>query len=76
MKLSLVAIASVLGTSSAFVAPTLNARSTAVSMADIEATESMEIDEAAPVVPPTPELPEMSMAMPFMKRPAALTGKM
>ncbi len=75
MKLSLVAIASVLGTSSAFVAPTLNARSTTVSMADIEATETMETDEAAPVVPPTPELPEMSMAMPFMKRPAALTGK-
>lgn len=75
MKLSIFALTSILGTSSAFVAPRFSVKSTAVAMADIEASEVFETEELTPIEPPTPELPEMSMSMPFMKRPAALTGK-
>jgi hypothetical protein len=74
MKLSLFALTSILATSSAFVAPSSMRQSTSMSMADIS-NESTEVaaEELAPI-DETPVLPEMSMSMPFMKRPVALTG--
>lgn len=76
MKLSTFAIASLFGSASAFTSPLKTVRSSAVFMADVELTEVTEtLEEEVPVVvAPTPELPEMSLAMPFMKRPSALTG--
>ena len=72
MKLSTIAFASIIGSSSAFVAPRTIATPSAAFMADveqIEATEEVLLEESVT------ELPEMSMSMPFMKRPAALTGE-
>merc|ERR1719512_328393 len=78
MKLSSFALAATFGTASAFVAPNANihAKSTVMHMADIEATELSDVTPIADEseIPSTPPLPEMSMSMPFMKRPAALTG--
>lgn len=71
MKLSIFALASILGTTSAFVAPNTVGQPSVVRMSEMEVNEVAEV--AAPVVE-TPTLPEMSMSLPFMKRPAALTG--
>ena len=72
MKLSTIAFASIIGSSSAFVAPRTIATPSAVFMADVEETE---VTEEVAFEEPAPALPEMSMSMPFMKRPAALTGE-
>ena len=75
MKLSIFALTSTLGSTSAFVASNTYTQPSALHMADIEATEFSDIVvEEEPLTPSTPPLPEMSMSMPFMKRPAALTG--
>ncbi len=74
MKLSTFALASIVGSASAFVAPSTYIQPTALNMADIEASEIADIPMEEPETPSTPPLPEMSMSMPFMKRPAALTG--
>ncbi len=76
MKFSTLVFASLAGSASAFVAPSTVAKATFVSMADIELPETTDLADEVPIIieDPTPELPEMSMSMPFMKRPAALTG--
>lgn len=74
MKLSLLTLATVATTTSAFVAPSARTTqsTTTMKMSEMEITEETEI--AAPVEDSTPTLPEMSMSLPFMKRPSALTG--
>eukprot|EP01083_Nonionella_stella_P310190 1101176_1 len=75
MKLSLLALTSILGTSSAFAPQGGMGQSTIVNMADINTeTTEVAVEEVAAPIDDTPQLPEMSMAMPFMKRPVALTG--
>ena len=66
MKLSATLIIAAIGSASAFVAPSPSTFNTALRMA--------EDSEAAPEEPVT--LPESSMALPFMSRPAALDGSM
>ena len=76
MKLSLFAFASVATITSAFTAP--NARTTqsttTMRMSESETENTVGAEMEAPVEDSTPVLPEMSMSLPFMKRPAALTG--
>jgi hypothetical protein len=68
MNLSLALILSAITGASAFAPISTNARPTAIRMSD----------EAAPIedMPVVPELPEKSTALPFLARPAALTGAM
>lgn len=74
MKLSILTLVSITATASAFVSPQLAQPRTSLRMSEME-TEIIDEVIAAPIeVEPVPTLPEMSMAMPFMKRPAALTG--
>lgn len=75
MKLSLFTLATVLSTSSAFVAPRTNSMiRTAIQMSDTETTETVDAAEVAPIEETPITLPEMSMSLPFLTRPAALTG--
>jgi len=78
MKLSTATILSLIGTASAFTVPTNNAFTTSLRMADAELEPVSDVEMAAPVVEASGEaaleLPKMSQSMPFMERPAALTG--
>jgi hypothetical protein len=70
MNFSIVTLSAVLGITSAFVAPSAQpAFKNALFMSE----EAIEI-APEPIFDQTPALPEMSMALPFMKRPSALTG--
>merc|ERR1719424_1977111 len=74
MKLSLVYVLALAAPVAAFVAPVAPHGQTFLRSTE-EAIDTPVID-AAPVEPPAPKLPEKSQAMPFMARPAALTGEM
>jgi len=68
MKFSLLSLAATLGAVSAFTATNNVQFSHKLHMSDV----AVEMNEE----PPTPQLPEMSQSMPFMKRPSALTGSL
>jgi hypothetical protein len=70
MKLSFALTLSAITGAAAFAPITNNARSTAFRMSEISAEEVPVIEIKEPVE----ELPTMSMSLPFLTRPAALTG--
>ena len=69
MNLSIALILSAITGASAFAPISNNARTTAIRMSD----EAAPIEDTTPVVPVI-ELPSMSTSLPFLARPAALTG--
>lgn len=75
MKLSLALTFLTFNAASAFAPVTNNAQSTAIRMSEVPVEELSETPVVvAEVSEPEPELPAMSQSMPFMTRPAALTG--
>jgi len=76
MKLSLLTLATVTATASAFVPTNVQTRSSLLNMSEMEieaAPEGTDVETPAATAA-APVLSEMSMSMPFMKRPTALTG--
>lgn len=74
MKIVAASLIAFVGSASAFTAAPMK-MPTALRMADV-AEPIPDDTEAMPEVPPEPELPKMSQSMPFMMRPAALTGEL
>jgi hypothetical protein len=74
MKIVAASLIAFVGSASAFTTAPMK-MPTALRMADV--AEPIPDDaEAMPEVPTEPELPKMSQSMPFMMRPAALTGEL
>ena len=72
MKIIAASLIALIGSTSAFTAPMAQSRSaSALRMADVSEPMPMEQEQ-----PTEPELPKMSASMPFMERPAALTGEL
>lgn len=76
MKLSIALAVSAISGAAAFAPSTSSIQSTAMRMseASVDDVAALITEEPVVVADPEPELPAMSQSMPFMARPAALTG--